>query len=266
MLQTQRNYIYENKHLFKYIGKSDNVIEYDDTDRRTNAVKNANDVKGTNVAKSMDTISAAEVENNSLPYFVVDFSKSYDWNKRHIGKIFSNNNSSKVPGIWIIEDSKEDIKSSEPSITYEVAQTKDILRECIACLKWLFLGKRDARKNIYSNYCKKVYTRYKYQQIYLIASRKTKAHHPTRLIFRQVTIEPCNEYRLLKEMCIAINREAYFWSPDPTQYEMILNILKDNNMDEEFIKLELNRKYIPHKRQRRKKCKAKSKMVEKIKK
>lgn len=162
------------------------------------------------------------IYDEALPSFIVNFSKTYLWNKKELEKIFKNDK-----GIWIIKDNKEAIKRGEVIQVYDVAETSYIKDECIKCLQYLFLGKRDYRKNLYNQkYIKRQYTRYKYQQIYLSANRKSKRNRKDILEIKQVYLNNDRNNRLKQEINIAVDLEARYWSPNPQQHKNIEKILK----------------------------------------
>ena len=145
------------------------------------------------------------IDNAKQPMIKIDFSHSCDWNIKRIEESMP-----MYPGVWIITDNNN---------YYEVASTYNIQKEAIEACKWLFLGKRDVRKNIYKSYTRQVYTRYKYQQIY----KKSGPNH--KIIFKVIFLEPNKEIRDNLEIDVAYITRAMYWSPSYDQSKVILNYI-----------------------------------------
>lgn len=171
------------------------------------------------------------VSNDSIFEYSVDFTKSYKANKKMLENNFDiftkdSNIPDKVPGVWIIEDYYDKVKKTDIKEIYEVCCTSDIVKEMLRGVQFLFLGKRDSRKDIYKNFRNNTYTRYKYQQIYLRMKRKLKSNHNPELCFKIVNIDDSKECREKCEMSIAIHGKATFWSPNSDQLKIINRSIK----------------------------------------
>lgn len=168
-----------------------------------------------------------KVDLGSIFSFHVDLTRSYNYNKKHLEnqfrEVFGNNI---ISGVWIIEDIDDKVKKTEIVEVYEVCSSSNILAEMLRGLQFLYLGKRDARKDIYKNFTRNTYTRYKYQQIYLKTKRKTKGNHDAGLSFRIVLNERDKIKRDSDEISIAISNKAVFWSPNKEQSKIINEKLK----------------------------------------
>lgn len=150
----------------------------------------------------------------------IDLKKSYNFNKKKIldsientistGKRGSKYFKSKG-GIWCIYG-----KNINGEIEYfDVAETSSICQEMIKFLQFLTCGKRDVRKNIYKNFERKVYTRFKAQQIY-------KTLHRNKILYFVVLEynEDKNE-RINREIQYAYKLKASWWSPSPKQNKIL---------------------------------------------
>lgn len=152
----------------------------------------------------------------------IDLSKSCAHNKKKIEKALPEK---RLPGIWIIIDSSDSIKKNSTIETYEVLSTSDIKEEMIKDLQFIYLGIRDSRKNIYNNFSRNVYRRYKYQQIYKTIKAKTKRGHAPTLVFKHIITEPIKDKREDVELKIALDLEAVWWSSNPKQSKYIQKVL-----------------------------------------
>lgn len=161
--------------------------------------------------------------DEDVVYIVIDLDKSYAYNKKQIDKAFLRFGE-RVPGVWVICDNEPSIKGGKIEY-YEVLSTADMHDEMLKDLQFIYLGIRDAKKNIYNNFRRNVYRRYKYQQIYKRVKLKTQKPHHTVLIFKQVVFEPVRENRENIELKVALDKEAVWWSSNPHQARYIQRII-----------------------------------------
>lgn len=264
MINKDRNYLYKNKSkVFNYINNyfkkefdyfnlylskcliasTNRDINYLDLyvnniihiDKNNNSINNMND-NNTNISDSSRFINLLD-ENISQSFkttFSINLNKGYRYNKNKIEKYFSSFNKKYISGIWIIKDSsliESHIKRGESVTIYEVAETSSIKDEMIKDLQFIYLGKRDSRKNIYKSVKRNTYSRFKYQQIYLDSKKKIKRNHDHIINFSILSINndiiPESNYsfdknsRLIFELIFSLITEPKYWSPNPFQRKIL---------------------------------------------
>lgn len=108
-------------------------------------------------------------------------------------------------------------------VCYDVCETSSVCQEMIDYYQYLTVAKRDVRKNIYKSFKRKVYTRYKTQQIYKSLPKNKKVK------FGVICYSNDKEARLKVEMEAAAVLKATWWSPNPVQNKIITDLYVSNN-------------------------------------
>lgn len=155
------------------------------------------------------------IQINEIQIIEIDLTRSYQYNKNLIlknldGKISTGYKGRKYykskGGIWAIRDNKGNF--------YDICETSSIVQEMMKDLQLFTTAKRDVRKDIYKNFKRQVYKRWKFQQIY-------KAIKPKKLYFVVLEFNENKEDRLNREIKYACKTKAKYWSPSPKQKNLI---------------------------------------------